>query len=59
MYGFVRWKSAPRMFSGIEMRCEPRAQLSVTSFGRSGLSSHDSTPAVIAWIQRSRGIRFR
>ena len=25
------WNSAPRMFSGIEMRCEPRAQHSVTS----------------------------
>ena len=44
------------MFSGIDSRCVPRAQVSVRAAGRSGSASQPSTPAVIAWAQRSFGI---
>ena len=47
------------MFSGIDSRCEPRAQHSVTSVLRFSLASQGSTPAVSAWIQRSFGMRFK
>ena len=44
------------MFSGIDSVCVPRAQVSVRSGGRSGKASQPSTPALIAWAQRSFGI---
>jgi len=44
------------MFSGIDSRCVPRAQVSVTCCGKSGSATQPSTPAVIACTQRSCGI---
>jgi catechol 2,3-dioxygenase-like lactoylglutathione lyase family enzyme len=42
--------------SGIDSRWVPRAQVSTRSAGRSGKANQPSTPAVIAWTQRSCGI---
>ena len=44
------------MFSGIDSVCVPRAQVSVRLGGRSGRPSQPSTPALIAWAQRSFGM---
>ena len=44
------------MFSGIDSRWVPRAQVSVRFAGRSGKAIQPSTPAVMAWTQRSFGI---
>ena len=44
------------MFSGIDSVCVPRAQVSVSAWGRSGSAIQPSTPALIAWAQRSLGI---
>ena len=44
------------MFSGIDSVCVPRAQVSVRPDGRSGSASQPSTPALIAWAQRSLGM---
>ncbi len=55
-YGLVRWNSAPMMFSAIDSRWVPRAQVSVSAAGRSGSASQPSTPAVSACAQRSFGI---
>lgn len=52
----MRWKSAPRVFSAIDSRCVPRAQVSNSEGGRSGSPSQPSTPAVSACTQRSFGI---
>ena len=44
------------MFSGIDSRWVPRAQVSASPGGRSGSASQPSPPAVSACTQRSRGI---
>ncbi len=49
----MRWNSAPRMFSAINSRWVPRAQVRVRPGGRSGRASQVSTPAVSACAQRS------
>jgi hypothetical protein len=41
------------MFSGIDSRWVPRAQVSVRVAGRSGNANQPSTPAVMDWAQRS------
>ena len=55
-YGLAMWKIAPMMFSGIDSVCVPRAQVSARPDGRSGRASQPSTPALIAWAQRSFGM---
>jgi hypothetical protein len=44
------------MFSGIDSSCVPRAHVSSKPGGRSGSAIQASTPAIIAWAQRSFGI---
>src|SRR5690349_20884688 len=44
------------MFSAIDSRCVPRAQVKVSAGGRSGSASQLSTPAVSACAHRSFGI---